>query len=70
MKFGDTLLAGGVPLQYLRSLLGGGPASLHHIEVAAVQVVDHLGSNISVPTLFCSTWKVRRRFSSFHSCSY
>jgi hypothetical protein len=30
----------------------------YHIQVAKVQVVDHLGQPIFIPSLFCSTWKV------------
>ena len=31
---------------------------LRHIALHALRVVDHLGQNISVPMIFCSTWKV------------
>jgi hypothetical protein len=31
---------------------------LRHIQINKILVVDHLGRNIPVPTLFCSTWKV------------
>ena len=31
---------------------------LRHIQINKVLVVDHLGRNLPVPTLFCSTWKV------------
>lgn len=31
---------------------------LGHIKLNSVQVVDHLGKIIPVPTQFCSTWKV------------
>jgi hypothetical protein len=35
-----------------------GLASLHDIHVTYAWVVDHIGENIVVPTMFCLTWKV------------
>lgn len=34
-------------------------ASLQHIKVDAVIVIDHLGRNLPVPLIFCSSWQVR-----------
>jgi hypothetical protein len=57
-EFGDKLRTGSeasirefISLTRYRS-------SLHHIPVSTVLVIDHLGQNIRVPILFCSTWKV------------
>jgi hypothetical protein len=49
---------GRVSLRDFRACLGQGPLSLRRIQVNKVLVVDHLGWNIPVPTMFCSTWKV------------
>jgi hypothetical protein len=32
--------------------------SFHHIQANTVLVVDHLGRNIPIPTIFCSDWNV------------
>lgn len=39
-----------------------GSRSLHHIQVDAVLVTDHLGRTIRIPTVFCSDWKVEYFF--------
>ena len=35
-----------------------GPYDLRDIQFLKVTVVDHLGQNIPVPTIFCTEWKV------------
>jgi hypothetical protein len=63
---GNELRAGHVSLEEFRTYLSQGPAStsLHSIQVTKILVIDHLGQNIPVPTMFCSTWEVR--LSWFH----
>ena len=58
MELGNGLRAGRVSLQDFRAALSHGPLSLRYIQLDKVVVVDHLGRNIPVPTMFCSTWKV------------
>ena len=55
---GNSLSAGRVSLKDFHTLLQLGPESLRHIQIDNILVVDHLGRNIPVPTMFCSTWKV------------
>ena len=57
---GNGLPAGRVSLRDFYRSLSDGPPSLQHIQVASILVVDHLGRNIPVPTMFCSTWEVGR----------
>jgi hypothetical protein len=54
----NSLSAGRVSLKDFHALLQQGPESLRHIQIDNILVVDHLGRNIPVPTMFCSTWKV------------
>jgi hypothetical protein len=35
-----------------------GPRYLRGIQFRKITVVDHLGRNIPIPTIFCSDWKV------------
>jgi hypothetical protein len=57
-EFGDKLRKGSeVSIGEFISLTKN-CSSLHHIPVSAVLVIDHLGQNIRVPIIFCSTWKV------------
>jgi hypothetical protein len=58
MDLGNELTAGHVSLKELHLRLKQHSSSLHHIKINTVQVVDHLGEIILVPTIFCSTWKV------------
>lgn len=41
-------------IQQLRNFLRHGPLRLQHVLLDQIIVVDHLGSNIPVPTMFCS----------------
>lgn len=43
----------------LRSFLRRGPLRLQHVLLDQIIVLDHLGSNIPVPTIFCSKLEVR-----------
>jgi hypothetical protein len=56
---GNDLRAGRVSIKDFRDYFSRGPASLHDIPVTNIQIVDHLGQNIPVPIMFCSSWKVR-----------
>jgi len=56
-KLGNGLCAGRVPPKIFHALLRQGPSSFYHIQVDKILVVDHLGRNIPVPTMFCGTWK-------------
>ncbi|KIM76410.1 hypothetical protein PILCRDRAFT_649108 [Piloderma croceum F 1598] len=56
-EFGNRLHAGRFPLMDFLSYLRQGPSFLRYIQVHTVLVVDHLGQNIPVPTMFCSSWK-------------
>ena len=58
MDLGNELLAGHESLKCFHDLLNRRLPSMGHIQINAVQVVDHLGCIIPVPTIFCSTWKV------------
>jgi hypothetical protein len=55
---GNGLSAGQLSLKDFHALLQLDPKSSRHIQVENILVVDHLGRNIPVPTMFCSTWKV------------
>jgi hypothetical protein len=52
------LRTGRLSLEDFHAILHRGPTSLRHIQLNAVLVVDHLGRNLPVPTIFCSSWKV------------
>jgi hypothetical protein len=55
----NGLIAGSsLSLKDFYTYLQQGPDCLRHIQVDTVLVVDHLGRNIPVPTLFCSKWEV------------
>src|SRR6202020_1980643 len=56
---GNKLHAGCVSLKEFRAYLSQGPASLNDIPVIKLHIVGHLGQNILVPIMFCSSWKVR-----------
>lgn len=58
VELGNDLCTGHLSLNQFHALLGQRLTSLHHISVETVSVVDHLGRDIPVPTIFCSTWKV------------
>jgi hypothetical protein len=58
MELANGLRAGHVSLKDFYAYLKQGPTYLHNIQVDKVLVVDHLGRNIPVPAIFCSTWKV------------
>ena len=59
-KFGNQLPRGLASVHTFSACLKQRLPFLHHIPLNAVRVVDHLGQNIPVPTLFCSTWEVCR----------
>jgi len=72
MKFGGQLSLSRESLKRFFASLRRCRPFLHHIPLISVQVVDHLGQNIPVPILFCSTWKVRGLYffhTSFRSTS-
>jgi hypothetical protein len=52
------LRAGRVSLREFLARLKEGSDFLHDIQIHKVLVVDHLGRNIPVPIVFCSSWKV------------
>ena len=58
MDIGNDLCTGHVSLRKFHTLLRQHIPSLQHIQLETLSVVDHLGQNIPVPTMFCSTWKV------------
>jgi hypothetical protein len=58
MELGNGVRTGHVSLKYFHTRFKQGPLSLHHIQDEKIMVVDHLGQNIPVPILFCSTWTV------------
>lgn len=57
---GNGLRAGRASLEEFSTYFRQGPASasLRNIQVTKILVMDHLGQNIPVPTMFCSTWEV------------
>jgi hypothetical protein len=55
---GNELRTGQVSIARFYHSLSHYMLPLRHIQINKVLVVDHLGRNIPVPTLFCSTWKV------------
>ena len=57
--FGSSVRAENISFADFNRLLQQGPPFLRHIQVSKVTVVDHLGRNIPVPTIFCSAWQVR-----------
>jgi hypothetical protein len=63
----DELRTNHTSIEELEALLNQGPAVLRHIQVDKVIVVNHLGQNIPVPTIFCSRWEVE--FTMF-SCLF
>lgn len=58
MELGNELLTSHIPLKRFHDLLSQRMRILCDIQVNVVQVVDHLGRHLSVPIVFCSTWKV------------
>lgn len=58
VELGNDLCTGHLSLNQFHALLRQRLTSLRHIPVETVSVVDHLGRDIPVPTIFCSTWKV------------
>lgn len=58
MDLGHEMQARFVSIEEVHAVLRQGPGSLGHIQENSVLVVDHLGANIPVSTLFCSTWQV------------
>jgi hypothetical protein len=57
-QLGNELRTGHLFLQDFRVLINYGPPSLHDINICKILVLDHLGENIPVPTMFCSTSSV------------
>jgi hypothetical protein len=55
---GDNLCTGHLSLGEFRAYFNRGPICLRDIQVAKVHIVDHLGEVLSVPIIFCSSWKV------------
>jgi hypothetical protein len=55
---GDRLRAGHAFLDVFHGSFIRHLPFLGHIKLDTVRVVDHLGQNIPVPTIFCSTWQV------------
>jgi len=68
----NGLIAGSsLSLNDFYTYLQQGPDYLRHIQVDTVLVVDHLGRNIPVPTIFCSKWEVDLisvRYWLAHTC--
>ena len=58
MDLGDELRAGLATLQRFHDLFSQRLPSLYHIKLHTVEIISHLGENIPVPTIFCSTWNV------------
>jgi hypothetical protein len=67
---GHKLRAGSVSLKKFRAFVSRGPASLRHIQVTSINVVDHLGKNLPVPTMFCTSWKVHLFVTSYFGLGY
>ena len=61
------MCAGQVSLKLFHTFLSERLPHLGHIQLYSVQVVDHLGRIIPVPTQFCSSWKVDSVSSKFWS---
>ncbi|KIM74459.1 hypothetical protein PILCRDRAFT_14367 [Piloderma croceum F 1598] len=57
VEVADGLRTGHATLKGFHGLLNRRLPFLSHIKLNAVHVVDHLGQNIPVPAMFCSTWK-------------
>jgi hypothetical protein len=58
MQLGNAMRAGPVPLSRLLNALRQNSSSLEHIREHTITIIDHLGTNIPMPFLFCSTWEV------------
>ena len=58
MDLGNELRTSHVSIERFSASLRQRLLPLRHIQINKVLVVDHLGRNLPVPTLFCSTWKV------------
>ncbi|KZP08420.1 hypothetical protein FIBSPDRAFT_1052392 [Athelia psychrophila] len=52
------------------SLFAQESASLRHIQVDTVIVIDHLGRNLPVPTIFCNSWQDFHTVIVGHSKSF
>jgi hypothetical protein len=70
MEHTNGLRASRVSIKDFFAYLSQGPSSLHHIQVDKILVVDHLGRNIPVPTIFCSTWRVGISRPHIHHSSH
>jgi hypothetical protein len=55
---GNSLRTGCLSLREFRAYFSRGPVSLREIQIAKLRIVDHLGEILSVPMIFCSSWKV------------
>jgi hypothetical protein len=58
MPLANELRTGCMFLHEFRVAMNYGPLSLNGIQVRKIIVVDHLGVNIPVPEIFCSTQRV------------
>lgn len=56
-----------VSIEEVHVVLGQGPNSLRHIQENSV---DHLGTNISISILFCSTWQVNIISSTYYQFTH
>ena len=59
MELGNELRAGFVSLSRFHDIYSRRLTSLYHIKLNSVDIISHLGQTIPIPTIFCSTWKVR-----------
>lgn len=58
IELGNDLRSGHIPLSTFYKSLRERLPPLRYIQLESVLVVDHLGQNMPIPTIFCSTWKV------------
>ena len=55
---GTHLRAAPLTLKEFRAYFRRGPASLRDIQITSIKILDHLGNDIPVPIMFCSSWGV------------
>ena len=63
-EVGNRLCVGSMSIHEFSAFLQQGLLPLHHVQLSKIIVLDHLGQNILVPTMFCSAWKVHCGFPS------
>ena len=69
-ELGNQLCCGRISIDMFYMSIRQRLPSLSHIQLESVSVTDHLGRNLPVPTMFCSTWKVTSHYLLFTTASH